>query len=193
MYLETISESNAAGSVARIYSLERARLGFVMQGTLAFSARSDMLLPIARLRQQLRDGFTLGSVNFRLISLIAAKHVPSSHCSHVFFSLLAADLGRDMVLAVHRDFRAAGLTSAQVEMLAYAEQVAIDASRISMFDIGRLRAEGFSDRNIADIALAASFRSFVGRYFDAVGANADAAFLDPNPAIRSELTVGRAL
>src|SRR3546814_3537356 len=55
-------------------------------------------------------------------------------------------------------------------MLAYAEKIAIDASVISAADIARLRKVGFSDRNVADIALCAAFRCFVARYFDAVGA-----------------------
>ena len=37
-------------------------------------------------------------------------------------------------------------------------------------DIDKLRGVGFSDLNIADIALAASYRNFMSRYFDAVGA-----------------------
>ena len=49
---------------------------------------------------------------------------------------------------------------------------------------------GLSDLNIADIALAASFRNFLSRYFDAVGAKAETEFLDSDLRIRDELSVG---
>jgi len=76
-------------------------------------------------------------------------------------------------------------------MLAYAEQISRHASQITAADIRRLRDAGFSDVNIADIALAASFRSFMSRYFDAVGATVEPEFLDSDPAVRDEMAVGR--
>lgn len=76
-------------------------------------------------------------------------------------------------------------------MLAYAEQISRDASQITEARIQRLRAVGFTDVNIADIALAASFRSFMSRYFDAVGATVEPEFLDDDPAVRDEMAVGR--
>ena len=79
----------------------------------------------------------------------------------------------------------------QVEMLAYAEQISRNASQITEANIQRLRDAGFTDVNIADIALAASFRSFMSRYFDAVGATVEPEFLDADPVIRKEMAVGR--
>ena len=100
-------------------------------------------------------------------------------------------VGREEALAVQRDYRNAGLTEQQVEMLAYAEQITRDASRIGQEDIDRLRSVGHTDLNIADIALAASYRNFMSRYFDAVGATAEAEFLDADPATRDLMAVGR--
>jgi len=45
--------------------------------------------------------------------------------------------------------------------------------------------------DIADIALAASFRSFMSRYFDAVGATVEPEFLDDDSAVREEMAIGR--
>ena len=191
MYLETVSVEDATGEIAEIYRDEIASMGMVMNATRCWSARPDMLAPVEHLLHQLRDGFSLGLVNFRLITLIVARKVPSSYCSHVYFRTLSRMLGREKVLAVLRDFRNAGLTDAEVEMLAYAEQIAIDASKITQANIDRLRAVGFSDLNIADIALAASYRCFMSRYFDAVGATAEPDFLDADPEVRVELTVGK--
>ena len=166
-------------------------MGMVMNATRCWSARPDMLAPVEHLLHQLRNGFSLGLVNFRLITLIVAKHVPSSYCSHVYFRTLSKALGREKVLAIHRDFRTAGLTPAEVAMLAYAEQITVDASQIKLDDIESLRATGFTDLNSADIALAASFRNFLSRYFDAVGAEAEPEFLDDDLSVRQELAAGR--
>ena len=66
---------------------------------------------------------SLGLINFRLITLIASKSVPSSYCSHVYFKALSTMIGREQTLAVHRNYRNAGLTEQQAAMLAYAEQI----------------------------------------------------------------------
>lgn len=191
MYIKTVSPSEATGQMAEIYAAEIASMGRVMEATQCWSARPDMLVPVENLLHQMRDKFSLGLLNFRLITFICARHVPSSYCSHVYFKTLSGMIGRDQALAVHRDYRAAGLSEQQVEMLAYAEQITRDASRIDQGHIDRLRAVGLTDLNIADIALAASFRNFMSRYFDAVGATAEADFLDADADVRDQLSVGK--
>jgi alkylhydroperoxidase family enzyme len=190
MFVRTIEPTEAEGEIASIYDGELASMGRVMEATQCWTARPDMLAPVENLLHQIRDKFSLGLVNFRLITLVAAKHVPSSYCSHVYFKALAGMIGRERALAVHRDYRNAGLTEQQVAMLAYAEQITVDASRIDQGMIHTLRAVGLTDLNIADIALAASFRNFLSRYFDAVGARAEPEFLDDDLSVRKELSVG---
>ncbi|WP_099868235.1 carboxymuconolactone decarboxylase family protein [Pararhizobium haloflavum] len=191
MFVRTIEPAEAEGEVASIYENEMASMGRVMEATRCWTARADILAPVEHLLHQIRDGFSLGLVNFRLITLVAAKHVPSSYCSHVYFKALSTMIGREQALAVHRDYRNADLTDQQVAMLAYAERITVDASRIGQDDIDSLRAVGLTDRNIADIALAASFRNFLSRYFDAVGAEAEPEFLDDDLSVRRQLSVGR--
>ena len=135
MYLKTVSEDEATGEIAEIYARERASMGRVMEATSCWSARPDMLAPIEHLLHQMRDNFSLGLVNFRLITLVAAKYVPSSYCEHVYFFTLSKMIGREKALAVQADYRNAGLTEQQVAMLEYAEQITRDASRITEADI----------------------------------------------------------
>ena len=192
MYLETIGEEAAEGRVAEIYAAARAANGFVMEATRCFTTRPDLLPLLTDLVGGIREGFSLGPRAWRLITFVAARHIPSTYCSLVYGQQLIADLGsREAVLAVQRDFRTAGLDGREVEMLAYAERITTDAAAITERDIGRLRAAGFSDRNICDIALCAGWRSFVSRFFDAVGAAPEPAYLDADPAFRTALTVGK--
>ena len=191
MFIKTIEPDEATGEIADLYNAEIASMGKVMQATQCWSARPDMILPVERLLHQLRDNFSLGLVNFRLITFVAAKYVPSSYCSHVYFKSLTGAIGREQALAVQADYRNAGLSEQQVAMLAYAEQITRDASQIGQADIDRLRTVGFSDLNIADIALAASYRNFMSRYFDAVGATVEPEFLDADPVVRAQMSVGK--
>jgi uncharacterized peroxidase-related enzyme len=192
MFLRTIAVAGAQGGVADIYKAQEAKLGFVMEATQCLTARPDLLPAYTEFYKKILEGFTLTMREWRLITLIAAKHIPSTYCSHVYSKQLVEHLGsKEAVLAVQRDFRKAGLPAKDVEMLAYAEKVTNDAAGITQADIDRLRAVGFSDPQISDIALCAAFRNFVSRFFDAMGAATEAAFLDADEEFRTAMTVGR--
>ncbi len=192
MYLQTIADQDASGRVQDIYEAQKSQLGFVMAATRCFTARADLLPIYSDFLQKIRSGFSLGQREWRLITLIAAKHIPSTYCSYVYGQQLVGELGSSAaVMAVQRDFRNAGLPDRDVEMLAYAEKVTRDASQVSQPDIDRLRAVGFSDQEICDIALCAAFRCFVSRFFDAVGAGPEAAFIDGDEEFRRAMTVGK--
>jgi len=194
MYLQTIGEEQATGRVAEIYERQKSQLGFVMNAARCFTARPDLLPIYTDFSDRIRAGFSLGLREWRLITLIAAKQTRSTYCSQVYSHQLIGDLGsKEAVLAVQRDFRMAGLPDRDVEMLSYAETIAKDASQVTPSDIERLRSVGFSDPQICDIALCAAFRCFVSRFFDAVGAGTEAAFIDTDEEFRSAMTVGRAL
>jgi uncharacterized peroxidase-related enzyme len=194
MFLQTIEEEEATGRVAEIYEKQKAQLGFVMEAAKCFTARPDLLPTYTDFSDRIRAGFSLGLREWRLITLIAAKHIPSTYCSHVYGKQLIDDLGsKAAVLAVQRDFRSAGLSDRDVATLAYAETIARDASRISQADIDGLRSVGFSDRQICDIALCAAFRCFVSRFFDAVDAGTETAFIDDDAVFRTTMSVGRPL
>jgi uncharacterized peroxidase-related enzyme len=186
MYLQTIAEDAAEGAVAEIYRAQKAKLGFVMATAACMTTRPDLLPVYTAFIEQVRAGFSLSMRDWKLITLIAAKHVPSTYCSSVYGQQLVVDLGsKAAVLAVQRDFRQAGLTEKDVAMLAYAEKIAIDASKVGPADIDALRQAGFTDQQICDIALCASFRCFIGRFFDAVGAGPEAVYIDSNPEVRA--------
>jgi len=178
--------------VAAIYQAQKARMGFVMATAACMTTRPDLLPAYTAFIEQVRGGFSLGMREWKLITLIAAKHVPSTYCSSVYGQQLVADLGsKTAVIAVQRDFRHAGLPDRDVAMLAYAEKIALDASQIGPADIDALRRAGFTDQQICDIALCACLRCFIGRFFDAVGAGPEAVYIDSDAEFRTALTVGK--
>jgi uncharacterized peroxidase-related enzyme len=194
MFLKTIGEEEATGRIAELYQAQKAQNGFVMAAMQCWTARPDLLPIYQEFADKIRAGFTLSPRDWRLITLIAAKHVPSTYCSHVYGRQLVADFGsKEAVLAVQRDFRSADLSERDVAMLSYAEKISKNASRVTPEDIERLRAAGFTDAQICDIALCAAFRCFVSRFFDAVGAGPEPVFIDTDANFRSAMTVGRGI
>lgn len=164
-----------------------------MEATRAMTTRPEILPAWERFAGVVRGGFTLPRRDWRLITLVAAKHVPSTYCSLVYGRALIEDLGAPAaVLAVERDFRAAGLPERDVAMLEYAEKVTVAAHTVTEADIQRLRQQGFSGEQIFDVALCAAVRNFLSRLLDAVGAVPDPEFQGLEPAdLRAALTVGR--
>lgn len=75
-------------------------------------------------------------------------------------------------------------------MLAYAQKLTTSPEEMSQADVAALRAHGFSDAEIVDIAAAAAARNWFSRMMDGLGAEPDAAYLDMEPALREALTVG---
>lgn len=196
MYIQTIDPNEATGEIAQMYEGDLKSMGMVMNATRCWSALPEAGPAAEHLLHAARDNFSLGLRAWRLIVLIAARQIPSTYCSQVYSKVLMLrhGLSKEDVVAIQRDFRtAAVLTPAEVAMLAYAEQVVVDASKIGPADIEALRAHGFTDRNIADIAFCAAHRAFVSRFFDAVGASPEASFFDPDPEFRAQMTVGKPL
>jgi uncharacterized peroxidase-related enzyme len=192
MYLETVQLKNAEGRVAEIYASMMKHNGFVMEATSCFTARPDLLPLYTDFANGIRSGFSLGPRAWRLITFIAAKHVPSTYCSLVYGQQLIEDLGsKEAVMALQEDFRSAGLDQNEIEMLAYAEKITTNSAHITPDDVMRLRDVGFTDQNISDIALCASWRNFVSRFFDAVGASPEAAYMDADANFTKAMAVGK--
>jgi len=77
------------------------------------------------------------------------------------------------VEALQRDFRALDLSPQDRVMLEYAEQITLDATRITPEFHHRLRAVGFDDRGILQITLIASWFNYINRVADALGVGRD--------------------
>jgi uncharacterized peroxidase-related enzyme len=194
MFLQTVAEKDATGAIAEAYHKEKADAGFVPESARCFTTRPDLLPLFHAFFEGVRGGFSLDARDWCLVTLIAAKQIRSTYCCHVYSQRLTALLGsKDEVLAIQRDYRTAGLPERDLAMLSYAEKIATEAHRVGQADIDRLRAAGFSDQNICDIALCASFRCFLSKFVDATGAVPEPAFHDSDEAFRKAMTVGRSL
>ena len=72
-------------------------------------------------------------------------------------------------MKIAHDFRRADLDRKDIAMLEYAEKVTLRPSEVIDTDVEKLRAAGWNDREILDIAAVTSYRNFITRMADALG------------------------
>ncbi len=87
------------------------------------------------------------------------------------------------VIALLKDFHQAGLTPEEEHMMDYASKMSANPPAVTQADVDRLRADGLSDQQITDIALVASVRNFISRFFEALGASPDLELQQQEPEL----------
>jgi uncharacterized peroxidase-related enzyme len=135
---------------------------------------------------------TLDMRRFELVTLAAARALKNSYCSLAHGSILRKKFySPEQLTLIAKDYRRANLTPAEISMMAYAEQIARDASTVTQNQIQELRDHGFSDAEIFDIATTAAARCFFAKTLDALGAQPDEIYWELEESLRQTLTVGR--
>ena len=189
-FIRTIAPSNAEGPVRAMYDKAHSRFGFVPNWARAFSLRPEVNDGWTALLKSIQSNLSVRT--YELATLAAARALRSSYCSLAHGSVLANKVfDAKTVTAIATDARQSPLEPRERAMMAFAEQVALNADRITAADIDTLRSHGYGDEEIFDIAAAAAARCFFSKLLDALGVQADSSFNDLDPAMRQALTVGR--
>jgi uncharacterized peroxidase-related enzyme len=74
-----------------------------------------------------------------------------------------------MVDALSQDHRTAPISDAEHVMLEWVEQFTRDSTRLGPGDLDKLRAAGFTDQAILQIAIIAGWFNYANRIADALG------------------------
>ena len=129
---------------------------------------------------------------YELATLAAARALRSTYCALAHGSVLADKVfDPATVTRIATNAPESPLEPREHAMIAFVEKVVREADRITAADVEALRAHGFRDEEIFDVAAAAAARCFFAKLVDAMGVQADSAFLDLDPAFRQAMTVGR--
>ena len=78
-------------------------------------------------------------------------------------------LDEALVEALRRDWRTADLAPEERVMLAYVEKLTLTPARMERQDVEALRAAGFDDRAVLQIAQITSFFAYFNRMADGLG------------------------
>lgn len=175
--IQTTPEDEATGLVAEQYEADRAKQGYVASYTRAMSVNPEAVAAFESLVRAIVAG--LGLRRYELITLAAARGARSQHCrlAHGSRALSMGLFDESALVQIATSPResgpVAGLSDAEIAMMEFAEKVSTDASSMTDADSLVLRAHGFSDREIVDIALAAAVRNYYGKALQALAVEVD--------------------
>jgi len=190
-FISTVPAAEATGDVRAMYERSQARMGYVPNYAKAFSLRPAVMAGWEALLTSVRA--SLDPRRYELVTLAAARVLRSSYCALAHGRILRERFYSGSELAAIVDDPVERLTPAESALMAFAEQVARDASRITADDVQRLRDHGLSDAEIFDVVAAVAARCFFAKVLDGVGAEADPPLGELEDGLRERLTVGRTI
>jgi len=163
----------AVGAVAEMYEEDLHADGFVGSATQAMAINPDANQAFEALLGAIVP--SIGVRTYELATLAAARGIPSPHCllAHGRKALRAEALNEDQLERVAIDYESAGLSGADVAVMRFAEKVSMDVAAMTDADSQSLRDQGFTDRQIVDIALAAAARNYLSRALRALAVPVD--------------------
>ncbi|MBP6015538.1 MAG: peroxidase-related enzyme [Candidatus Promineofilum sp.] len=189
-FISTVPEDEATAGVKQMYDKVFQARGYVPNYTKVFSHRPQVMEAWIQLQASIKSN--MDARRFELVTLATARALKSSYCMLAHGSILRQKFyAPEQLTAIAKDYQTADLTPAEVAMMAFAEQIARDATAITQEDVDALREHGFSDPEIFDITATATARCFFSKTLDALGAQADEAYLELEDGLRETLTVGR--
>lgn len=175
MFIQTTRESEAEGKLREIYERDRKSLGYVPNHAMVFSLRPEVLESWRAFQGSIRKNLKLR--RYELVTLAAAKALNCRYCLLAHGAILNKNgVSVEQLRAILTNFHDAGLESAEVAMMEFAQKIALSANEMTQADVNALRALGLEDLEILDITLTATMRSFASKTFNALGAGADAVY-----------------
>jgi uncharacterized peroxidase-related enzyme len=190
-FLKTISPDEATGAVRALYERQQTGWGFVPNYALPFCHRPEIMTLWADLQRGIRSH--VEARRFELVTLAAALALRSSYCSLAHGRALGNWYTDGQIRAIVAGGEAAAgvLCRAEIAMMDYAAKAAASPWRVTAGEIAALRAHGFTDAEIFDIAAVATARAFFSGLVEGLGGEPDSTFLEMNESLRKQLTVGR--
>jgi len=188
-YIETVPLDEATGEVREMYERQQGAWGYVPNYAKSFSQRPEVMARWGRLLAELQRPWD--DRRLEMITFAAAHELRHTSCSLAHGSKLAPFFSSEEICAIAEQRPVESITEAEQEMMRFSRQVARDASTVEAADVERLKALGFSDAEVFDIAAVAAGRAFFTKVLDAVGSLPDAGFMSINEDLRTPLTVGR--
>jgi alkylhydroperoxidase family enzyme len=155
---------------------------------LAFSEHADVYAAWVQLNTSIKAGMDLR--RYELATLAAAKRLRSSYCCLAHGKVFMQNFDEPL-LDIMRDRESSGLDEVDLAVMAFAEKIVDDACAIEEADRDRLRALGLTEKDIADVVLAATARCFFSKTLDALDVRPDAHYRDLDRELLEVLVVGR--
>ena len=189
-FIKTLSPGDASGEVLEMYQRQEEYWGYVPNYAKLFSHHPEALARWGRLLAEIRR--STNDRRFELVTFVVAYELRNRACALAHGAGLAKIVGTDAVLAIADGREAEVLPEAEVAIVRLARLIARDAPKVTEGQIGALKEKhGITDAEIFDIAAIAAGRSFFTKLLDALGCEADVAYMSFDAELREALSVGR--
>jgi uncharacterized peroxidase-related enzyme len=188
-FIATTSPNKATGAVREMYARQQAAYGYVPNYAKVFSDRPEIMTLWAKLLSGIRRN--IEPRRFELVTLAAAQALGSSYCCLAHGRALTKYVSADELETLVDKREGGSLSQAERAMTRFARKVVRASSRITAADVDELKAHGFTDADVFDIAATAAGRAFFANLVESLGASPDATFLEMDEALRQSLTIGR--
>jgi uncharacterized peroxidase-related enzyme len=188
-FIDTIAAHAAQGAVADMYRRQEANWGYVPDYAKVFCHRPEVMVRWAQLLAEIKR--PMDKRRFELATFAAAHELRHTACALAHGQVLREFFSDEQIVCIAEGRLDGVLGEAEQAMVAFARQVARDASQVTAGDVAALKALGFDDGEVFDIAAAVAGRAFFTKLLDALGVVASAPFLEMEEPLRSALTVGR--
>jgi len=191
MFIETVPEESAEGTLADYYEQQRAAWGFLPNYAAAFSTRPEVAVAWGALNNAVRNG--MDRRRFEIATIGAARALRSTYCMAAHSAFLRDVCGDEpTMVTIAEDPSGAALSDQDRAVYEFAGRVAQDAAAVGQSDVDRLRDLGLSEGDIADVVFAAAARCFFTRVLDGLGAQLDAETASTfAPEILASMVLGR--
>jgi uncharacterized peroxidase-related enzyme len=188
-FIKTTPPDAADGAVAAMYQRQQNAWGYVPNYAMAFSLRPEVLARWGQLLAEIRRA--MDKRRFELLTFVAAIELDNTACALAHGKALREFFTDEQIHAI-AEGRCDGILSvAEQAMVTFARQTTKDATQTTADQVANLRAHGFDDAEIFDIAATAAGRAFFAKLLDALGVLPDSAFLALDEPFRRPLMVGR--
>lgn len=189
-FIEDVRDEDATGATAEFLAEARRQHGQVLNLHRACAHLPSLARHFEAMTAELKS--RMGIRRYELVTIAAALALRSSYCALAHASVLIREgVAADEVARIAADRAAAGLTAAEREIMAFAEDIVRDAAAVEPARIDALRGFGLSDAEISEVAAAAALRCYFSKYLDALGTEPDAGYAALPASLREVLVRGR--
>ncbi|MFG6502195.1 carboxymuconolactone decarboxylase family protein [Microbacterium sp. P05] len=189
MIVITPVPGEVTGHAAQMYADDVAEDGFVFAHTAALAINPEAHAAFENLLRAIVP--SIGLRTYELATLGAARAIPSPHCLLAHGrNVLRADVLDEQTLAQVARGDDSSLPAQDAAVVRYAESLSTRPETMTDADTQELRDNGFDDRQIVDITLAAAARNYLSRALRALAVPIDEV-PGISPALREALIGSR--
>jgi uncharacterized peroxidase-related enzyme len=189
MFIDIPQETPA---IAALYENNAKAQGFVMNFARAWAWRPDVFEGFAALRTQLAAHATLSKREQAVMVVAMASTLGDAYCSLAWGKTLAQETSAETAAALVNGTTDPSLSARDCALAEWARKITQDPNSTTQGDVDRLRAAGFSDKEVLEATVFVAFRQAFSTVNDALGVVPDEKLVATVPApVREAVDYGR--